>query len=292
MKKTIYGGGTPDSEIKALASMHTHHVVALKLMENLREINFIKLIGKTFIDIGSGPSPMMSLFVFSLGCSKYVAIDRMKVLDSLKNFYLKMKSSITNYLFGKMKFEPMSNLTRETIDNLNSDYEFEDIVFHTQMVLMHIHDQDKRKKIIKSILKRGKIALFTEPNWDSLDYNEGLLLDFRNAMNEFFQYVGIDGNYGANLFDEINEVISENNLSIFPFQINITVNDEEVGMKCYNELILHAERAILALTGKFNKPANDDLVLRLKEIKAKLKIEMPVSNRPIFISVATKSLAD
>lgn len=290
MKKTIYGDKTPDSEIKALAQMHTHHVVALKLIENLMSINFIKLIGKTFVDVGSGPSPMMSLFSFSMGCSKYVAIDRVKVLDSVEKFYLKMKSSITNYLFGKIKFEPMSNLSGDTINDLNSDYEFEDIIFHTQMILMHIEDQNQRKEIIKSILKRGKVSLFTEPDWNTLDYSEGVLLDFKNTMKDFFIYVGIKSNYGSRLFDEINEVIVENNLPVISFQTKITISDKEAGVKCYNELIIQTERAILALTGKFRKPVDDELVVRLKEIKDRLKIEKPVANRPVFVSVVTKSI--
>jgi hypothetical protein len=290
MKKTIYGGGTPDSEIKALSQDRTHHLVALKLIEMLHEINYIKFLGKTFIDIGSGPSYMMSLYSFVSGCSKYITVDRQEVLDKIKDFYIAMKNNSTSYLFGQMKFEPIENITGDVIKNICSDYEFEKIIFHSQMFLMHIGDKNQRKEIIKAILQKGKIAMFTEPNWGSLDYKEGVLYDFKITMKEFFEIVGVNGNYGSSLFDEINDVIFDDNLPIVPLKISFTLSDIEVGIKCYKELIQHSQRAILTLTGKFNKPSTNPLVIRLKDIKKRLMVEKPEAKRPIFVSVATKSL--
>ena len=287
-RRTLYEGNTPESEIDALMSLYAHHAVAMKFISKLKEP--LNIFNKTFIDVGSGPSPLMSIFALSSGCKKYIALDREEVLKHIEYFYLKMAGTPVNYLRERIALNITDDIDGDSIQNLICESDFKDKIFHMQMVLMHIKDQDKRKSLIKEILMNGKVALFTEPDWASMNYKEGILYDFKIAMKELFNILGINGDYGQVLVEEVREVVEENGLLMNVLEVPITISDEEVGRKCYEELISSAERGIQTLNGKFKDNKNDELLFWLYNIKSRLLAEKPEANRPIFYSVVAKCI--
>lgn len=278
--KNIYADSTSESEIDALIKNTTHEIVTVKLMLNIGYP--MKMVGKTLIDIASGPSPKLSMATILAGCRKYIAVDRENVLDEIRKFYnLRQKEYSDN-----IKLISTKNIDGNLIHDLDCECSgFEDIICHTQMFLMHIQEKDIRKDIIKAILLKGKTCLFTETDWSSFQYSDGVLKDFQNAFKNFFDFMGIIGNYGGSIHKEIIEVIRENKLSISVSQIPIHISDKEAGMQCWEELVQLAERAIIALSDK--RPF---LVYFLKGIQKRLIEEKPFALRPTFMSVVTKAI--
>jgi hypothetical protein len=279
--KNIYEGVTPESEISALRQGNTHHLVAMKFISMIDPLN---IFGKTLIDVGCGPNPMFSLFALSAGCSKYVAIDRANVLEKIKNFYKRMLES--NYFTSKIKFNSTDNLSGEIIKNIECGDNFDNIICHMQMLLMHIQNKNIRKDIIKAILLKGKVNLFTETNWASFDlnYSNGVLKDLKNAFKDLLSALGINRDY--HLFEEIYEVIMENKFSITALEIPITISNKEADIECWRELVFLIERGKDILS-KSKNPENTDLIGRLENIQERLFQEEPFILRPIFSSVVT-----
>jgi hypothetical protein len=294
MKKSssLYSVSTSDDEIAALQKVDTHFIVKEKLLYQLRDdFKVLDLVGKTFVDVGSGPSPKLSQLVISLGCAKYVALDRTNVLEKIAEFYSEMSDNPKRFL-DKIELIPME-INGDSIRKLNLNTTSNNVVMHIQMLLMHVQDIDQRLKLISSILFKGDISIFTEPNWGTaFKYKKGILGQFRSAMNKFFKIAGINGNYGGSLFSEVCSIVSKRELSVSVSKIPIVLNEEEMGSPFYMELVAIATRAINNLTFvKFkNVPKKEvtKLIAMFSLIKEKLIELKPVSESPIFESVIVK----
>lgn len=279
--KNIYAMGTSEKEIDVLSKNTTHDMVAAKSMLNIGYP--MNIVDKILIDFGSGPSPKLSLASVLSGCRKYIAVDRENVLQKIKTFY----DSRPKYYSNFIKFISVGNIDGKFIQNIDCGYcNFNDIICHMQMLLMHIQEKDVRKDIIRAILLKGKTAIFTETNWGSFDLNssEGVLKDLKKVFKELLSALGINGNY--NLFGEINEVIKENNFSILASEIPITISDEEAKMESWRELVEKIEQGKAGLS---SKPDNNYLVVRLQDVKERLISEKPFILRPTFSSVITSA---
>ena len=291
MNNNLYSNSIPDSEVKILEEgliQKVHTRVAFTAIHSAK----IRLGGKTFIDTGSGPNNVVGLSVLNLGCSMYIPIDRAKALKKMMKSFSYLSHWEEKYSSGRnVRLIEVENLTGSFIKNINFETNSESLIFHTQMVLMHIKTQRVRISLIKEILKKGSTAIFTEPDWNTFNLlnNNPLLKEFGLAMKEFFYEADISGDYGGFMSKEINKVISENKLQKFIIRktlINIT--DEDVRTECYKELIVQIDRSLEILNNDLKRNRDDHLVLKFEKLKRRIMIEKPKAIRPTFVSICLK----